>query len=89
MTYAVVTITVLTESGARYLLRQHKDRLYVSRLGGPAIGGGLVQNEVTTTPVRLIAEGSPMRIDFPGGRFIRTTPLVAVSYRVDRYLQAA
>lgn len=90
--YAVVTIHVLTESGARYILRQHKERLYVTRMGEPvrgAFGNVTPVNRVTTVRVPLISVGQPMRITFEDGEYnLFTTPVLDFTYRVDRYLTA-
>jgi hypothetical protein len=87
--YATITITVLTESGARYLLRQHKERLYVTRLGDRTVSAlsDSPVNRVTTLRVPVIGKGKPMHIRFSdGGYDLFTTPVVDFSYRVDRYL---
>lgn len=82
--YVTATLTVLTESGARYLLRQHKSRLYVSRLGGPEMTGDQPVNRVTTS-APVVAEGKPMVVRFDDGQVLRTTPVAAFSIALQRY----
>lgn len=81
---ASARITVVTESGARYFIRTHGARAYVTRQGDVDMTGTRPVNRVTTTPIHLF-KGEPMTILFDDGLHLRTTPVVAVQSRFDVY----
>jgi hypothetical protein len=82
--YTTATLTVLTESGARYLLRQHGTRCYVTRLGDVPMHGNAPVNRVTSQPV-VCGEGKPMVVRFDNGNVLRTTPVLKFSVALQRY----